>query len=114
LGTSTLVLPQRHAVLVAKQAATLDVLSRGRFILGNGVGWLEEEFRYLGADFAQRGAVADEAIAAMRGLWREPQPTSHGRYVSFTDAVFSPKPVGESQRRISRTTCAQPARRGHW
>jgi probable F420-dependent oxidoreductase len=96
LGTSTLVLPQRHPVLVAKQAATLDVLSRGRFILGIGVGWLEKEFRYLGADFAQRGAVTDEAIAAMRTLWHEPSATMHGRFFNFSDAVFAPKPVAGS------------------
>src|SRR6059058_4563171 len=66
LGTSALVLPQRHAIVVAKQVAALDVLSGGRFIFGVGVGWLEEEFRFLNADFAQRGAVADEAIEAMR------------------------------------------------
>jgi alkanesulfonate monooxygenase SsuD/methylene tetrahydromethanopterin reductase-like flavin-dependent oxidoreductase (luciferase family) len=65
LGTSTLVLPQRHAVLVAKQVAALDVLSGGRFVLGVVVGWLAEEFAFLGADFAQRGKVADEAIAVM-------------------------------------------------
>jgi probable F420-dependent oxidoreductase len=96
LGTSTLVLPQRHPVLVAKQAATLDVVSGGRFILGIGVGWLEEEFQYLGADFARRGAVTDEAIAVMRTLWREPAATFHGRYCDFSDAVFAPKPAGGS------------------
>jgi alkanesulfonate monooxygenase SsuD/methylene tetrahydromethanopterin reductase-like flavin-dependent oxidoreductase (luciferase family) len=71
LGTSTLVLPQRNAILVAKQVAALDVLSGGRFILGVGSGWLAEEFAFLGADFAQRGAVMDEAIGVMRALWRD-------------------------------------------
>ena len=64
-GTSVLVLPQRHALVVAKQVAALDVLSGGRFILGIGVGWNEPEFRFLNADFDQRGAVADEALEAM-------------------------------------------------
>ena len=95
LGTSTLVLPQRHAVLVAKQVAALDVLSGGRVILGVGVGWLEEEFRMLGADFAHRGAVAAEAIAVLRALWREPRATVQGAYYSFADAVCAPKPAHE-------------------
>jgi probable F420-dependent oxidoreductase len=95
LGTSALVLPQRHAVVVAKQVATLDVLSNGRVILGVGVGWLEEEFRMLGADFAHRGAVADEAIAVLRALWHEPQATFHGQYYDLTDAICAPKPAHE-------------------
>jgi probable F420-dependent oxidoreductase len=94
LGTSTLVLPQRHAVVVARQVATLDALSGGRFILGVGVGWLADEFRFLNADFARRGAVADEAIEAMQTLWREPRATFHGRFYEFSDAVFFPKPAG--------------------
>lgn len=93
LGTSTLVLPQRDAIVVAKQVATLDVLSGGRFILGIGVGWQEEEFAMLGADFAQRGAVADEAVAVMRALWSEERTTFHGSYYDFADAVFHPKPT---------------------
>src|SRR5437868_14701513 len=95
LGTSALVLPQRHGVVVAKQVAALDVLSGGRFILGVGVGWLEEEFRMLGADFAHRGAVADEAIAVLRALWHEPQATFHGQYYDLTDAMSAPKPAHE-------------------
>ena len=95
LGTSTLVLPQRHAVLVAKQVATLDALSGGRVTLGIGVGWLEEEFRMLGADFARRGAVADEAIAVLRALWRAPRATFQGAYYQFADAVCAPKPTRE-------------------
>jgi probable F420-dependent oxidoreductase len=92
LGTSTLVLPQRNPIVVAKQAAALDVLSGGRFILGIGVGWLREEFAFLGADFEHRGAMADEAIMAMRALWREPRATFHGEFYDFADALFYPKP----------------------
>lgn len=93
LGTSTLVLPQRHPIVVAKQVAALDVLSGGRFILGVGVGWLEEEFRYLNADFARRGAVTDEAIALMRVLWGQESATFHGRFYDVSDASMFPKPV---------------------
>ena len=92
LGVSVLVLPQRNAILVAKQVAALDLLSGGRFILGIGAGWLEEEFRFLNADFERRGAHADEAIQVMRTLWRE-HPASHeGQFYRFSDAVFFPKP----------------------
>jgi probable F420-dependent oxidoreductase len=96
LGTSTLVLPQRNAILVAKQVAALDVLSGGRFILGVGVGWLKEEFAYLNADFAQRGIVADEAIAAMRTLWHDNPASFHGQFYDFTEAVAYPKPSAGS------------------
>jgi probable F420-dependent oxidoreductase len=111
LGTSVVVLPQRQAILVAKQAAALDVLSGGRFILGVGVGWLKEEFQFLNADFARRSAVTDEAIRAMRVLWREERASVQGQFVSFSDAVFFPKPTsggpplwvgGNSHRAIRR------------
>ena len=93
LGTSALILPQRNALVVAKQAAVLDVLSGGRFILGIGAGWMREEFEFLGADFAQRGAVTDEAIRAMRTLWGEPIASFHGQFYNFDDALFEPKPA---------------------
>jgi probable F420-dependent oxidoreductase len=93
LGTSVVVLPQRQAILMAKQAAALDVLSGGRFILGVGVGWLKEEFQFLNADFARRSAVTDEAITAMRKLWRDERASFQGQFVSFSDAVFFPKPT---------------------
>jgi probable F420-dependent oxidoreductase len=92
LGTSVLVLPQRHAVLVAKQAAALDILSHGRFILGIGTGWIAEEFHFLNASFDQRGARTDEAIAVMRTLWREQPASFQGQFYAFTDALFGPKP----------------------
>ncbi len=92
LGTSILVLPQREPILVAKQAATVDELSGGRLTLGIGVGWIEREFDYLGADFAARGNRADEYIAALRELWTTDEPHFAGDTVRFDAAIFSPRP----------------------
>ena len=95
LGVSVLVLPQRNAIIVAKQAAALDLLSESRLILGVGSGWRAEEFKMLNADFVRRGAVTDEAIEVMRTLWRDPVASFHGQFYDFTDAWFDPKPVGD-------------------
>jgi probable F420-dependent oxidoreductase len=93
LATGIVILPQRHPLYVAKEAATLDVLSRGRFILGVGSGWLKEEFDALGIDFHHRGARTDEAIAAMRALWSETPASFHGKHFSFGPVFSSPRPV---------------------
>lgn len=93
LGTSVIVLPQREPVLVAKQVATLDYLSGGRVILGVGAGWNEREFGFLGASFHDRGKRLDEYIRAMRELWTAPEPRFEGQYVTFSDVLFSPRPV---------------------
>src|SRR5678815_5874145 len=75
LATGILILPQRHPIYVAKEVATLDVLSNGRVILGIGVGWLEEEFQALGIPFEERAGRTAEAVRAMRTLWKdEAQP----------------------------------------
>lgn len=93
LGTSVLVLPQRNAMLVAKQAGALDLLSGHRFILGVGIGHRAEEFAALGADFKQRGAVTDEAIEVLQALWREPIATYHGRFHNIAAASMRPAPL---------------------
>ncbi|MDG6910461.1 MAG: TIGR03619 family F420-dependent LLM class oxidoreductase [Nitrososphaerota archaeon] len=93
VGTSILILPQRNPVLVAKQAAALDVLSKGRLILGVGVGWAEKEFSFLGADFHRRGKVMDEGIALIRKLWRDEVIDFEGEFFQVSDALFLPKPV---------------------
>ena len=93
LATGILILPQRNPVLLAKEAATLDVLSGGRLILGVGVGWLREEFDALGVPWPERGARTEEYIAALRTLWTEPEPTFAGRFVSFAKAKSYPKPL---------------------
>jgi probable F420-dependent oxidoreductase len=93
LGTGVLILPQRSPVLCAKESATVDSLSGGRLRLGVGVGWLREEAEAVGTTFEDRGARTDEYIEAMRVLWREPEPTFHGRYVTFDRAKSNPKPA---------------------
>lgn len=91
LGTSVLVLPQRNTMLVAKQVAALTLLSKGRVILGVGIGWRAEEFKLLGADYQHRAAITDEAIEVMQTLWREPVARFHGEFHRFDDAVMLPK-----------------------
>lgn len=93
LATGILILPQRNPVVLAKECATLDRLSGGRLVLGVGVGWLREEFVALGIPFEDRAARTDEWIAALRTLWREEEPTFHGRFASFERAISSPKPA---------------------
>ncbi len=94
IGTSVLILPYRNPMLVAKMVATLDVLSRGRVILAVGVGWMEEEFRALNlSTFQDRGAVTDEYIQILRALWTAEWPTYRGRFFSFEEVRFYPKPL---------------------
>ena len=74
--------------------ATLDVLSNGRLIVGCGVGWMREEFEALGVPpFRQRGAVSDEYLRAFKELWTSDNPSFQGKYCSFSDISFLPKPV---------------------
>jgi probable F420-dependent oxidoreductase len=93
LGTSVLVLPYHNPVRLAKTAATLDVLSGGRLILGIGVGAVETEMEAMGTPFKERGAFTDEAIAVMRTLWAEEDPRFVGTYSRFAGMKFSPKPI---------------------
>lgn len=94
--TAVLILPQRNPLVLAKQAATLDHLSGGRFELGIGVGWLKEEFEALGVPFERRGKRADEYIAAMRALWAGDGASYAGEFVKFREVSCNPKPVGGS------------------
>lgn len=93
LATGIVILPQRNPVVLAKQVATLDVLSRGRVMLGIGAGYLEPEFRAVGANFAERGAVTDEYLDAMRALWYDQHPAYHGRFADFAGIDAHPRPV---------------------
>jgi probable F420-dependent oxidoreductase len=93
LGTGLIVLPQRNPLVLAKQAASLDVLSSGRLILGIGVGYLEPELTAIGVPMAGRGARADEYLAAMRSLWEDEAPGFEGDHVRFEGVDAYPRPV---------------------
>ncbi len=92
-STQVLILPQRQTVLVAKQAACLDVLSRGRFRLGIGVGWNPVEFTGLNETFGNRGRRSEEQVAVMRALWAEPHVTFEGKWHHIDDSGINPLPT---------------------
>jgi len=94
--TGVIILPQRNPFVLAKQVATLDHLSGGRFELGIGVGWLKEEFAALGVPFERRGKRSDEYIAAMRALWAKDGASFAGEFVNFHGMSCNPKPVAGS------------------
>ena len=93
LVTGIIILPQRQTALVAKQAAEVDLLSRGRFRLGIGLGWNAVEYEALGQDFSTRGRRAEEQVELLRRLWTEPSVTFRGRYDRVTGAGLAPLPV---------------------
>jgi probable F420-dependent oxidoreductase len=114
LVTSVLIVPHRNPLVAAKQLATLDVLSKGRLVVGVGVGWMREEFEALGLPpFAERGAVTDEYLQIFKELWTSDNPSFRGQYSQFDNLDFLPKPVqkphppiwvgGESQYALRRT-----------
>jgi probable F420-dependent oxidoreductase len=93
LVTGIIILPQRQTALVAKQAAEVDLLSRGRFRLGVGLGWNAVEYEALGQDFSTRGRRIEEQVELLRRLWTEPSVTYHGRFDQVTGAGLAPLPV---------------------
>jgi probable F420-dependent oxidoreductase len=94
VATGVIVLPQRNPLVLAKQAAGLDVLSGGRFMLGVGAGYLEPELAAIGVPLADRGARTEDYIAAMRALWTQAGPVEHhGRFVEFAGVDAHPRPV---------------------
>jgi probable F420-dependent oxidoreductase len=95
MGTNVLVVPYRHPLILANEAASLDVLSGGRFVLGVGAGWNEEEFSALGISARERGRRTDEALEAMRRLWAGGPATYEGRYYSFVGATLGTSPETE-------------------
>lgn len=93
LSTGVIILPQRHPLYLAKQLATLDRLSKGRMMIGIGSGWMKEEFESVDVPFNARGARTDEAIQAMREIWRDDLASFHGKHFHFHDVKSFPKPV---------------------
>jgi probable F420-dependent oxidoreductase len=96
LATGILILPQRNPVVLAKEVATLDVLSRGRVTLGIGVGWLAEEFDALGVPFSERAARTDEHVAVMRAVWSGADVDFDGAFTQLRGANVFPQPVTQS------------------
>ncbi len=92
-STQVMILPQRQTALVAKQAASLDVLSGGRFRFGIGVGWNPVEYVGLNEDFHNRGKRQEEQVEVMRALWAEPHVTFKGKWHTIEDAGINPLPV---------------------
>ena len=114
LATGIVILPQRNPVVLAKQIASLDVLSGGRFTLGLGVGYLEPEFRAIGADFANRGAVTDDFVDAMQHLWYDEHPEFHGRFADFCRRRRVPAAgaaTDPDRLRCALAACVSPHRR---
>jgi probable F420-dependent oxidoreductase len=93
LGTGIIILPQRNPVVLAKELASLDVLSNGRLIFGIGIGYLEPEFGAIGAPFEHKGPRSEEFLAAMIALWSMEKPQYHGKFVSFGGVNAMPRPV---------------------
>jgi len=91
--TGIIILPQRQTVLVAKQAAALDILSSGRLRFGVGIGWNPVEYEALGENFTNRGLRSEEQIAVLRKLWTEATVTFEGRWHKIVDAGINPLPV---------------------
>jgi len=115
LGVSVYLATLRHPIAVAKQVASLDLLSQGRVILGVGAGWIPEEYETLGIPFAERGHYLDEHIDAMRTLWRDARPRHAGKHYAFDGIGFEPKPprrdvpiwVGGNSRAARRRAARQ-------
>jgi probable F420-dependent oxidoreductase len=93
LGTGIALLPERDPIIAAKEVASLDLVSNGRFIFGVGVGWLREEVANHGVDPAKRGRVVDERLDAMIEIWTKEKGEYHGEFVNFDPIYSRPKPV---------------------
>ncbi|TAL01330.1 MAG: TIGR03619 family F420-dependent LLM class oxidoreductase [Rhodospirillaceae bacterium] len=113
IGTSVTILPLQNPIVMAKALSTVDWMSSGRIMVAFGVGWLEEEFKILGVPFHERGRMSDEYLAAIIELWTKERPSFEGKYVSFKDVAFEPKPFqkphvpiwigGDSDAALKRT-----------
>jgi len=93
LGTGICLIPERNPLLLAKEVATLDRLSGGRFLFGIGAGWLKEETEIMGGNFPQRWTQTKEAIMAMKELWTKDEASYEGRFYNFPAVRSFPKPL---------------------
>ncbi len=117
INSGVVVLPYHEPVNLAKQVATLDLLSGGRVMLSIGSGHAEGEFAALGIPFAERGRRTDEALAVLKACWTEDAPSFHGQWSTFSDIAFEPRPVQRPHPPIwvggnSRNALRRAARHG--
>jgi probable F420-dependent oxidoreductase len=93
LGASVIVLPYRHPLFTARVATSIDTLSKGRLILGVGIGWMPEEFEALGVPFKDRAGMSEEQLQIFNLLWSQERPSFDGRYYKFGEVAVNPRPV---------------------
>jgi probable F420-dependent oxidoreductase len=93
LGTGIALIAQRNPIVLAKEMASLNVVSQGRLVLGIGAGYVHQEFAALGVNFKERGARTDECVAVMRALWNDDHPAYNGRFVRFSGVQARPRPI---------------------
>lgn len=93
LGTGICLVPERNPLLLAKEVATLDMYSGGRFLFGIGAGWLKEETEIMGGDFARRWTQTRESVLAMKALWTQVESEHHGEYYDFPPVYSFPRSV---------------------
>lgn len=111
LGTGVIVLPLRNPLILAKELASLDVLSGGRLLIGVGVGYVEQEFRALGVPFDDRGDRTDEYLGAMRAIWTQERPAFDGRLFTFDGVQAHPRPAQRPHPPIVIGGWSEPALR---
>ena len=93
IGTTVIIVPYRNVLELARAGANVDQLSGGRFILGVGIGWAQQEFQALGVPYKSRGAITNEYLEAIKLLWTQDVASYEGRFVSFKDVHTAPRPA---------------------
>ena len=93
LGTGICLVPERHPLALAKEVATVDYFSGGRFLFGIGAGWQAEESKIMGVDFPRRWPITREYVRAMKELWTKAEASFDGRYLKFPPVICNPKPA---------------------
>jgi probable F420-dependent oxidoreductase len=100
IALAAVIYPLRHPLLLAKQLATLDLLSEGRLVVQPTVSWHEQEYEALGVPFHRRGAILDEQLEAMAAAWRDTPAAYEGRHFRFADVYLEPKPFRQGGPRM--------------
>jgi probable F420-dependent oxidoreductase len=111
LGSAVIVLPYRHPLFTARVATSIDTLSKGRLILGVGIGWMPEEFEALGVTFKDRAGMSEEQLQIFNLLWAQERPQFKGRFYQFDEVAVNPRPVQQPRFPIWIGGESEPAQR---